>query len=246
VYSWLNAERVGISLSSFLADGVPVLLSVFASFDTPISRLQAKVFDNRLRAFGEKALGVQITSDLPSTINRAFRNEELVSTVGASDYFDRNFGRAYGVLLEDSAVLTRAVFVIDAAGILRYAEVPEEVTWEPNYDAALSILETLVHEALRGFPGYSAVGPRAAADWVECRNGHRSIAFCPLLGLDDSWRVESVGPVGIAARLDDIALRRRQRPTIAAMRGATYGRLPSTKCAPLIMNPLPVTLAGMC
>jgi thiol peroxidase len=147
VYSWLNAERVGISLSNFLADGVPVLLSVFASFDTPISRLQAKVFDNRLRAFGEKALGVQITSDLPSTINRAFRNEELVSTVGASDYFDRNFGRAYGVLLEDSAVLTRAVFVIDAAGILRYAEVPEEVTWEPNYDAALSILEALVHEA---------------------------------------------------------------------------------------------------
>ena len=34
VYSWLNAERVGISLSSFLADGVPVLLSVFASFDS--------------------------------------------------------------------------------------------------------------------------------------------------------------------------------------------------------------------
>jgi thiol peroxidase len=126
---------------------VPVLLSVFASFDTPISRLQAKVFDNRLRAFGEKVLGVQVSSDLPSTINRAFRNEELVSTVGVSDYFDRNFGRAYGVLLEDSAVLTRAVFVIDAAGILRYAEVPEEVTWEPNYDAALTVLETLVHEA---------------------------------------------------------------------------------------------------
>jgi thiol peroxidase len=147
VYSWLNAERVGISLSSFLAQGVPVLLSVFASFDTPISRLQAKVFDNRLRAFGEKVLGVQVSSDLPSTINRAFRNEELVSTVGVSDYFDRNFGRAYGVLLEDSAVLTRAVFVIDAAGILRYAEVPEEVTWEPNYDAALTVLETLVHEA---------------------------------------------------------------------------------------------------
>ncbi len=147
VYSWFNAERVEISLSNFLASGVPLLLSVFASFDTPISRLQAKVFDNRLRAFGEKVLGVQISSDLPSTINRAFRNEELLSTVGASDYFDRNFGRAYGVLLEDSAVLARAVFVIDSAGILRYAEVPKEVTREPNYDAALSILKTLVHEA---------------------------------------------------------------------------------------------------
>ena len=146
LHSWLNATRVEISLSDFLANGVPLLLSVFASFDTPISRLQAKVFDNRLRSFGETVLGVQISSDLPFTINRAFRNEELISTVGASDYFDRNFGRAYGVLLEDSAVLARAVFVIDAAGILRYADVPEEVTFEPDYDAALNVLETLLHE----------------------------------------------------------------------------------------------------
>lgn len=147
LHSWLNATRVEIKLSDFLGNGVPLLLSVFASFDTPISRLQAKVFDNRLRAFGEAVLGVQISSDLPSTINRAFRNEELIATVGASDYFDRNFGRAYGVLLEDSAVLARAVFVIDGAGIVRYAEVPEEVTCEPDYDAALTVLETLVHEA---------------------------------------------------------------------------------------------------
>jgi thiol peroxidase len=147
LHSWLEATRVDIALSDFLQDGVPVLLSVFASFDTPVSRLQAKVFDNRLRAFGETVLGVQISSDLPFTINRAFRNEELMSTVGASDYFDRNFGRAYGVLLEDSAVLARAVFIIDAAGILRYVEVPEEVTFEPDYDAALSVLESLVREA---------------------------------------------------------------------------------------------------
>lgn len=147
LHSWLHATRVEISLSDFLANGVPLLLSVFASFDTPISRLQAKVFDNRLRAFGEAALGVQISSDLPFTISRAFRNEELIATVGVSDYFDRNFGRAYGVLLEDSAVLARAVFVIDSAGIVRYGEVPEEVTFEPNYEAALTVLESLVHEA---------------------------------------------------------------------------------------------------
>ena len=70
--------------------------------------------------------------------------------------FDRNFGRAYGVLLEDSAVLARAVFIIDAAGILRYVEVPEEVTFEPDYDAALSVLESLVREA----------EPQASADPV--------------------------------------------------------------------------------
>jgi hypothetical protein len=52
------------------------------------------------------------------------------------------------------------------------------------------------NSALRGFPGHAAVGSRAATDWVECRNGHRSIAFCPLLGLDDSWRVELVALSG--------------------------------------------------
>jgi thiol peroxidase len=146
LHSWLNATRVEITLSDFLANGVPLLLSVFASFDTPVSRLQAKIFDNKLRPFGDAVLGVHISSDLPFTINRAFRMEELRSTVGVSDYFNRNFGRSYGVLLEDSAVLARSVFIIDAAGILRYAEVPEEITFEPDYDAALSVLESLLRE----------------------------------------------------------------------------------------------------
>ncbi len=156
LHSWLNATRVEISLADFLANGLPLLLSVFASFDTPVSRLQAKVFDNRLRGFGEAVLGVQISSDLPFTINRAFRNEELIATVGASDYYDRNFGRAYGVLLEDSAVLARAVFVIDRGGILRHAEVSDEVTFEPDYDAAIAVLESLATEG-EGQAGVASV-----------------------------------------------------------------------------------------
>jgi peroxiredoxin len=46
----------------------------------------------------------------------------------------------YGVLLEESQVLARAVFVIDSTGILRYAELLPEVTFEPDYLAALNAL----------------------------------------------------------------------------------------------------------
>ncbi len=143
VHAWQNATKVEVTLKSLLTNKTPLLLSVFASVDTPVSRLQLKNFDNALAHFGDRAIGVHISSDLPFTTARAFRNEEIQQFMGLSDYIDRNFGRAYGILFEDSQVLARAVFVIDSTGILRYAEVLPEVTFEPDYNAALNALAAL-------------------------------------------------------------------------------------------------------
>lgn len=140
VCAWHNAAKVDVPLQSLLAAGRPLLLSVFASVDTPVSRLQLKNFDNALAQFGDLATGVNISSDLPFTIRRVFGNEEISCFMGLSDYLDRNFGRAYGVLLEESQVLARAVFVIDGKGVLRHAELLPEVTLEPDYVAALNAL----------------------------------------------------------------------------------------------------------
>jgi thiol peroxidase len=144
VCGWHNAAKVDVTLESLLAAGRPLLLSVFASVDTPVSRLQLKNFDNALAQFGDLALGVHISSDLPFTIRRVFGNEEIGSFMGFSDYLDRAFGRSYGVLLAESQVLARAVFVIDQAGVLRYAELLPEVTFEPDYNAALNALTACV------------------------------------------------------------------------------------------------------
>lgn len=140
VCGWHNAAKVDVPLQSLLAAGRPLLLSVFASVDTPVSRLQLKNFDNALAQFGDLATGVHISSDLPFTIRRVFANEEIACLMGFSDYLDRNFGRAYGVLLKGSQVLARAVFVIDGKGVLRHAELLPEVTFEPDYLAALNAL----------------------------------------------------------------------------------------------------------
>ena len=67
--------------------------------------------------------------------------------MGCSDYFDRNFGRSYGVLLEEAAILTRAVFVIDKDGIIRHAEVVPEITAEPDYHGAMTALAKLIDTA---------------------------------------------------------------------------------------------------
>jgi len=146
VYSWWNATRVEITLASLLANGIPILLSVVSSVDTPISRLQIKNFDLAMSECSNTAIGVQISSDLPNTINRFFAQEEIHTLIGCSDYYDRNFGESYGVLVEEPAILTRAVFVIDQQGVVQYAEVVPEITFQPDYQTALSVLASLIPE----------------------------------------------------------------------------------------------------
>lgn len=147
VYSWFNARRIEITLGDLLAERKPLLISTFASHDTPVSRMHVKTLDMKLSRFRQQAIGLQISSDLPFTINRAFRNEELTSFVGASDYYDRNFGKTYGVLLEDSAVLARAIFVIDGEGILRHYQLQTDITAEPDYDLAIATIAWLINRS---------------------------------------------------------------------------------------------------
>ena len=48
------------------------------------------------------------------------------------------------MLIEELKLLARGAFVIDADGIVQYAEVVAEATDEPNYDAALDALKGLL------------------------------------------------------------------------------------------------------
>lgn len=144
---WWNAVRIEFTLEDAMAAGLPVLFSVVQSVDAPISRLQAKTFDLKLAEFGGAVLGLQISSDLPLTINRFFQQEEITRLVGLSDYYDRNFGRSFGVLMEEPRILTRAVFVTDWKGVLRHAEVVPEITQQPDYEAAIAVLRQLVVDA---------------------------------------------------------------------------------------------------
>lgn len=62
----------------------------------------------------------------------------------ASDYRDYGFARDYGVLLEDLGLLTRAVFVVDKEGIIKYIQFVPEVTQEPDYEEVLNEVKKLL------------------------------------------------------------------------------------------------------
>ena len=82
--------------------------------------------------------------DLPFAMNRFCGAESIQSMRSGSDYMDRNFGKHWGVLIDELKILARAVFVLDSAGVVQYAQVVTEVASEPEYDAAIEALEKLI------------------------------------------------------------------------------------------------------
>jgi thiol peroxidase len=133
-----------IGRDDLLERGRPLLLSVITSVDTPVGKIQARKFDKLLRPIHEDVTAVLVSSDLPFTLNRFKETERLKHLMGLSDYFDQSFGRAFGVVIEEPLILARAVFVVDAAGVVQYVEVVPEITNEPDYAAAMAALKSLL------------------------------------------------------------------------------------------------------
>ncbi|MFO0870180.1 MAG: thiol peroxidase [Pirellulales bacterium] len=121
--------------------GKPAILSVVPSLDTGVCQKQTKKFNEELGALADRVHAVTVSLDLPFAMNRFCGAESIKNLRSGSDYMDRNFGRNWGVLIEELKLLARATFVLDKNGQVVYAEVVPEVTSEPNYDAALAALK---------------------------------------------------------------------------------------------------------
>ncbi|WP_282175129.1 thiol peroxidase [Vibrio diabolicus] len=123
--------------------GKKVLLNIFPSIDTPVCAAS-------VRAFHEKAAGLEnviilcISTDLPFATSRFCAAEGIDGVQLASFFRNTEFAEAYGVAIGEGplrGLAARATLVIDEAGIVTHAQLLEEITNEPNYDAAIAALQ---------------------------------------------------------------------------------------------------------
>lgn len=124
--------------------GKPTIISVVPSLDTPVCQVQTKKFNQELAALGGKINAVTVSLDLPFAMKRFCGAENITALISASDYKDRSFGQNWGMLIDELKILARGTFVLDAGGKVVYAETVKEVASEPNYDAALKALKSLL------------------------------------------------------------------------------------------------------
>ncbi len=130
-----------VKLSSFKGK-VGIFTSV-PSLDTSVCNKETRRFNEAAAYLGDDVVVLAISIDLPFAQGR-WREEAGVNKVQTlSDHRDVAFGAAYGVLIQGLRLLARAVFVVDREGVIRYIELVDEVTNEPDYDAALKAAEKL-------------------------------------------------------------------------------------------------------
>lgn len=126
------------SLKDF--SGKKVILNIFPSLDTSVCATSIRKFNAEAQKL-ENTVVLCISKDLPFSHSRFCSTEGLNNVVSLSELRDDNFSKSYGVKIIDgplAGLLSRAVVVIDASGVVKYSEQVPEITQEPDYTAALN------------------------------------------------------------------------------------------------------------
>lgn len=125
------------------ASGKKQLIVVVPSLDTAVCATETRNFNKRASEIEGVDLTV-VSMDLPFAAGRFCSTEGIDNLVVASDFRNKDFANAYGVLIADGAlagVTCRAIFAVDANGIVTYKEIVPEITAEPDYEAALAAVK---------------------------------------------------------------------------------------------------------
>lgn len=120
---------------------VKKLLLIVPSLETSVCATCAKTF--RSKVVNQKDLVLLIISaDLPFT-QKNYAAAENQNVHLLSMMRDKNFGKDYGVLIQDgplAGLCTRAVILLDENNKVLYTELVSEITSEPNYEKPLGLL----------------------------------------------------------------------------------------------------------
>lgn len=137
-----NFTVVGNDLNPVSLDdtkGKRVFLSV-PSIDTAVCDMEVRRFNTEASKLNNVEV-YTISMDLPFAQARWCGAAGIENVKTVSDYKDREFGKNYGVYINELGLLSRAVFVIDENNKVVYVEYLQEITEEPNYEAALNALK---------------------------------------------------------------------------------------------------------
>ncbi len=139
-FSLVSATLQDVSLSQFA--GMRKVLSIFPSVDTPVCAASVRAFNQRAAALNNTVV-LCISADLPFAQGRFCAAEGVASVMTLSTLRGERFRQDYGVAISAgmlAGLTTRAVVVLDGDDTVLYSQCVNEITDEPDYEAALSVL----------------------------------------------------------------------------------------------------------
>jgi thiol peroxidase len=131
-----------VTLASYA--GKIKIISAVPSLDTPVCDTETRRFNQEAAGLPGNVVVLTISLDLPFAQKRWCGAAGIDKIITLSDYQTRSFGNAYGVLIKELLLLSRAIFVVDANDTIRYIQVVPEVTSEPDYAAVIAAAKKLI------------------------------------------------------------------------------------------------------
>ncbi len=120
--------------------GKTIIMNIVPSLDTGTCATSARKFNEKAASLGDVEVLV-ISADLPFAMGRFCEAEGIKNLTNLSMMRNNSFAVNYGVLLEDgplAGVTARAIVVVDKAGKVTYTQLVDEITNEPDYEAAIA------------------------------------------------------------------------------------------------------------
>lgn len=141
-FSVVDNSMGAVSLANY--QGMVKIVSAVPSLDTPVCDTETRRFNQEAAKLPGDVVVLTISADLPFAQKRWCGAAGIDKVVTLSDYRDRSFALAYGVLIDELKLLSRSIFVIDKQNVIRYIQHVPEVTQEPDYEAALRAARELL------------------------------------------------------------------------------------------------------
>lgn len=126
--------------------GKVLLISLVPSIDTKVCEAQTHYLGEQGAKLPPMVQRITISRDTPFAQKRFAEEANLTGITFLSDYRDGSFGRATGLLVEDSMLLARSVILVDADGIVRYIQVVPDLTHLPDLESAFAKAEALARK----------------------------------------------------------------------------------------------------
>lgn len=130
-----------ITLASY--SGKIKVISAVPSLDTPVCDTETRRFNQEAAGLPDNVVVLTISLDLPFAQKRWCGAAGIDRVTTLSDYQERSFASAYGILIKELKLLSRSIFVIDANDTIRYIQIVPEVTSEPDYAAVIAAVKSL-------------------------------------------------------------------------------------------------------
>jgi thiol peroxidase len=138
--SLVNTKLQNATLANWL--GMRKIMNIIVSIDTEVCARSVIEFDRRAENLTDVAM-LSVSYDLPFAYRRVQEQHGLQNIVGLSAIRHEGFGENYGVQIVDgplAGMFARAVVVLDENNTVVHQEFIDDISTEPNYDAALRSL----------------------------------------------------------------------------------------------------------